>query len=165
MLVKCVDLNGEKRDREHCYKAPNGKYYSSEEAYLRIKEENDWRKKYIELLQSILKHDEHQKIPTLFLGKIKNTLSTYPAEAIYRTLEKEQKYLEWKIWDGSFKGESHQINYIIKVIEGNINDVYAGMMIEKKRNAIQTDNEVQEGLFDLEGHKNTSTNVATLVED
>ena len=149
MLVKCWDLN-EKRDRDICWKSPTGKYYSSEDAYNKIVEENMWWQKFIELIQDILHHDKNQKIPSYFLRRIKDNFKYYPNEVLYKTLEKDKEFLEKKLWDATFNGERHQINYMFRVIENDINDVYAGCKRDRKIKAVSGNavNDIEEDTLD-----------------
>ena len=76
--VKCQDT-GWLTTSDKAYKAPNNKYYSSQAAYEKIFERNEWRRKCIDELSEVVYGDVKMIIPPMAL-KLLNDFEDYHAE-------------------------------------------------------------------------------------
>lgn len=131
MLVKCVDLSGEKRPREESFKAPNKKYYSSEEAYLALKEEDDWRRRCTAKMQDILNYQYDMKLPTRWY-KYLNEQKSYGFEVIYDTIEACEKNFQWALQNKDFKNDACALSYFIAIIQNNAMEQYRKKVAREK---------------------------------
>ena len=121
MLVNCIDLD-EKVDKESAYKADNGKYYSSKEAYEKIKLENKRKKWATNELIILLGFEEYKIIPTI-LFKVINSYHEVGYEALCKTIVAKENVIKYAIANNSFKNDYAKIKYVEAVINNNINDI------------------------------------------
>ncbi len=128
--VIAVDLKV-KVPKETAYKASNGKWYSSEEAYNRIQENILYRNKCTELVAQLLELENSQIISTYWFKRLKE-FENYPTKVVYATLcgcfDSIQNAFALK----SFDKEMYKISYIIACISNNINDSYQRMRKKEK---------------------------------
>lgn len=128
MLVNCVDLD-EKIDRENAYKADNGKYYSSQDAYEKIKLEKKRKKWATNELISLLGFEKYKIIPTV-LYKVINSYNKIGYEALCKTIVAEENVIKYGIANNSFKNDYAKIKYVEAIINNNINDIIRKPKIE-----------------------------------
>lgn len=119
--VKLQDL-GEFGNSDNAYKGTDNKYYSSEEAYLKILEDKADREKCVEIVFNLLEYEPGQKISTIFFKKLKE-YEPYGYKVILKTLEKSLNSLEWAMMNKNFDSDNGKIFYIMAVVNNNINDV------------------------------------------
>lgn len=121
MLVNCVDLD-EKIDSESAYKAQNGKYYSSKDAYEKIQLEIKRKKWATNELIILLGFEEYKIIPTI-LFKVINSYNEIGYEALCETIVAEEKVIKYAMANNNFKNDYAKVKYVEAVINNNINDV------------------------------------------
>jgi hypothetical protein len=129
------------------------KYYCSEEEY-----ENNEHEKMKEkcifneicnfIKTEILHYDKQQSLPLYFIqriydlrngtvvlpkiGRVKQSKEGYSYEVILETFKKHLQDINFWVSKKQFKNEQVKINYIMKIIDGNINDIYLKQKQEKK---------------------------------
>lgn len=108
------------------------------------KEGKDWDNLY-EYVKRLLNYDENQSLPKQTILRLKglstskfieNKLiqdnSNYSYEVILNTFKLCSSMIENALRTKTFKDESHKLNYIIKIVEPKINDVYIKMKRAEK---------------------------------
>jgi hypothetical protein len=131
MLVKCWDLNGEKRPKELCYKAPNRKYYSCKSAYEKVQERTKWKNKCTAFMQEIMGYEQDMKLPTSWY-KFVEEFSSYGFDVIYDTLVVNEKTFRWALETKTFKNDSHALNYFKAIIQNSIMEQFRQKKARKK---------------------------------
>lgn len=117
-LVIAHDLD-KKIPQQDAWKAPNGKYYSSEDAWKKLYEENTWRNKSIELLCSMLNYQP--PIPT-YVFKCLKDFNDVGFKILYYTIIDQKKSIQWALETKSFDNEIQKIKYIFAILLNNYND-------------------------------------------
>ena len=130
MLVNCRDIN-EKRPKEECYKAPDGKYYSSEQGYLDVQFSKKKWNECLDVLSKIFGYYDGMKFPTTIPKRLKQ-LNTYGYDVVLETIYRNAKPITWAIKRKDFNTEYQRIAYVFGIIEHDILSVY-----QKKQNAIE----------------------------
>lgn len=103
------------------------------------KEKQDWESLYY-YVKNIMGYDENQALSNTMVLRLKGLLSgkfiennniedkaNYSYETILTTFKFCSPQIHNALRTNSFKDESHKFNYILKIIEKNINDVYIRM--------------------------------------
>ena len=164
MLVKCVDLNGEKKPRDECFKAPNCKYYSSEEAYISILKDKEYRNNIMSLVHNLMDYDDTQIVAPYFWKKLKMEVGSYSFQVVYETIQSNEDFIGRALRERSFNGEQHKINFIVKIIANNINDVYNKMKQVDKIKVVDT-SDMNMSAINETGKGNTGKDLTSIVDD
>lgn len=155
-LVKCQD-NGVSIPVSRAFKAPNGKYYSSEEVFASMIEKTQWRNKCIDAISQIVLGNG-EIVPPVAMRFIQE----YPDfKTLYKTITGEEEAIRYAIDTKSFATEFTKYKYIFAII-GNSYNKY----VDKNKKVKEiTDNVVVENI-ELAGSKSTnSKSVADLLGD
>ena len=121
--VRLVDT-GEYSMSDVSYKAPNGKYYSSQAAYEKIKEECSYRFQAIDYLSELLGYNEEGIPAPRFLYIKMEEMNKCGYKVIYNTIEQQEDTIKWALENKTFKNETAKISYIMGILRNNIIDVY-----------------------------------------
>lgn len=104
----------------------------------------------------IMKYDENQSLPRYLILRIKgvaegkhiaNNLiedkANYGFDVVLNAMKVSKPAIDYAIKTVNFENEQHKINYIMKIIESNLNDVYKGMqrVRESEMNVERVDTE------------------------
>lgn len=136
MLVKLHDYNkDEKIDRKYAYKAPNGFYYSSVQAYTETIEREAMRKKCIDYMHDLLNYQDFMKIPSIFYKKLKDW-GLYGYKVVYSAMTLSEKSIRQAIINKNFDNEYNKVSYISAIIQNNLNDA---LKIETNKKKITSD--------------------------
>lgn len=119
--VKCQDT-GELIPKTDAYKASNGKYYSSEEAFKCLMDEKIYRQKCLDELGNILGYHEGQKFPTIVAKKLKE-YQYYGYKVVLQTIIDKRSVIEYSISHKDFTSEYNKVSYVMAIITNSINDV------------------------------------------
>jgi len=128
--VKCQDT-GELVPSNEAYKASNGKYYSSAEAFKCISDEKMYRQKCLEELGNILGYSDGQKFPTIVPKKLKE-YSYYGYKVVLQTIISKRADIVYSISHKDFASEYNRVSYVMAIITNSINDVKKKMDKEQK---------------------------------
>lgn len=130
------------------------KYYCSKEEYENVeyekmKEVCMWKELYNFVRIEVMKYSKNQSLPPLLIsriqdlrngsvilpkvGKIKQSKEGYSYEVILETFKKHLQNINFWISKKQFKNEQQKINYIMAIINGNINDIYNSKKETEKR--------------------------------
>ena len=142
--VKCRDTL-EWSTSDVAYKAPNNKYYSSEQAYLDICHNTEMRKKCIDKMMDIVGYEAGFVMPTSFYKRLEE-LSAYGFDTIYDTFCLCEERIVYSLRTRSFNSEYNKMQYVMGIIKNHINDVAA----KRKREVKQMESSVRnEKSFDV----------------
>lgn len=128
--VKCRDT-GVLVSSADAWKAPDGKYYSSQGAFERLMLEKTYRQKCIEELGNILGYSKNQKFPTIVAKKLKE-YESYGYEIVFETILCKKQIIINSISNKDFTSEYNKTSYIMAIITNSINDIYKQHQDKKK---------------------------------
>lgn len=118
--VRLVDTN-ELSTSDISYKAPNGKYYSSEEAYNKWDLNKKMRIKCVEKMYDLLNYKSFMKIPSLFYKKL-SEWEPYGYDVVLICMNSVNDKVSWIIKNKDFQSETAKILYLCSVFENNMTD-------------------------------------------
>lgn len=108
------------------------------------KDKQDWEKLYFHV-KSIMDYDENQSLSSTMVLRLKGLLNNKfiannniesTANYSYETILNTFKYcfpdIQKALRTNNFKDEQHKFNYILKIVERNINNVYVRMKKNEK---------------------------------
>ena len=151
-------------DTESFYKVSisDGKngYYCSKEEYENYQDNIRKQKELKEYVASeILNYDEGQIVPPIMVKKLHDLNKFYDWEVIHETFKVSKENINY--WNSvkNFESEFGKISYIMKIIEGNINDVYKSWKYKKQQKLKQENNLVDlEMMNQLDNHNTRKKN-------
>lgn len=104
------------------------------------KEKRDWESLYTYVKSNIMGYDENQALSSTMVLRLKGLLTNkfmennniestanYSYEVILNTFKFCSQDIQRALRTGNFKDEHHKFNYILKIVEKNINTVYMKM--------------------------------------
>lgn len=110
-----------------------------------IKDKEDWDKLYEYVRHNVMGYDENQSLSKNMVLRLKGLLnnkfmannnvedtSNYSYETILLTFKFCMPDIQKGLRSTSFRDESHKFNYILKIVENNINTVYMGVKNSEK---------------------------------
>jgi hypothetical protein len=108
------------------------------------KEKQDWEALYF-YVKNLMGYDENQALSSTMVLRLKGLLTNkfmengniestanYSYEVILNTFKFCKLDIERALKTGNFKDEQHKFNYVLKIVEKNINTVYIKMKGAKK---------------------------------
>ena len=116
--VKCQDT-GELRCSDELFKAPNKKYYSSQEAWEHVEQNKIYRQKCIDFLMDLLGYKTGMKLPTVTFKLIKEYEEPYGLDVLYATMVATRQSCEWALINRDFQQETAKIWYLFAVFQNN----------------------------------------------
>lgn len=110
------------------------------------KEKQDWESLYYHV-KNVMGYDDNQSLSNTMVLRLKGLLTNkfiengnieasanYSYETILNTFKYSSLDIQKALRTNNFKDESHKFNYILKIVEKNINTVYVKMKnVEKAR--------------------------------
>ena len=133
------------------------KYYCSKEECDTYKLEQEKRHDLMEYVAvEVLNYEEGQIVPPVMVKKIGELHKFYDYEVIKECFVKQKDDIEYWMNAKNFQNEYNMICYIMKIIEGNINDVYVKWKHKKKQEVKMENNNLSVDIMnDLENVKST----------
>lgn len=128
--VKCRDT-GMLVSASDAWKAPDGKYYSSQGAFKHLENEKMYRQKCLEELGNILGYKDGQKFPTIVAKRIKE-YKVYGYDTVLQTILDKKQVILYNLCNKTFASEYNKVSYIMAIITNSINDVYKRKKTEEK---------------------------------
>lgn len=129
--VKLFDKVGEFSDSDIAFKAPTGKYFSSEKAYKIWENNKNYREKCINKVFELLGYESYQKLPSLFYKRL-SEWTGYGFETVYRAIGRAEQNICWVLTTKDFSSEVGKLMYITKIIEGQLNDAKREVLAKNK---------------------------------
>lgn len=120
--VKCRDT-GALVSISDAWKAPDGKYYSSQGAFEHLEKEKVYRQKCLEEIGNILGYIKGQKFPTVVAKKLKE-YEPYGYDTVYQTILGKKQIIYNAISNKDFTSDYNKTSYIMAIITNSINDFY-----------------------------------------
>lgn len=113
----------------------------------------EWDAIYDYVRYNILGYDENQSLSTTMVLRLKGLLNNkfmannntedtanYSYKVVLNTFKFCSPEIKRSLMDVNFKNETHKFNYIIKIVESNLNTVYLRMKnAEKVKNEIENE--------------------------
>lgn len=109
------------------------------------KEKRDWDALYTYVKSNVMGYDENQALSSTMVLRLKGLLSgkfiengniadtaNYSYETILNAFKYSSLDIQKALRTNNFKDESHKFNYILKIVEKNINTVYMKMKNTEK---------------------------------
>ena len=162
MLVKLHDYNNDSKiDRKDAYKAPNGFYYSSEEAYKTTIQREQQRKQCIDKMYDYMGYQSFMKIPTIFYKKLKDW-EGYGYHVIYRAMLLAESGIQKALTSKEFDSEFNKVTYLSAIIQNQLNDA---LKLEKREKSVKADTPKIEidNISNIGRKANSATGVADLL--
>ena len=148
-IVNVIDT-GEKGNTLNLFKAPNGKWFSSEDAYLKWDMDKTFRNMCIEEVRKQLNYEEFMKLDTLFLKKLQEW-KPFGYDVVYNCIKSQANGVEWAINNKSFSNEKAKVQYVSVIYQNHMVDAYKDkqrrLKAEQKRRKDAV--EIEEKTIDL----------------
>lgn len=109
-------------------------YYCNKEEYNHFNEEKFKRENLIKYIaEDVFEYTEGQIVNPVLLKKIKEMHGFYDYEVIQECFKLNKENIQYWMNAKQFSNEYNMICYIMKIIEGNINDVYNKWKYKKQQ--------------------------------
>ena len=166
--VKLFDKVGEFGDSSIAFKAPTGKYFSSEKAYKDWANNRDYRQKCINKIYELLEYESYQMLPSLFYKRL-SEWTGYGFETVYRAIGRAEQSICWVLNTKDFSSEVGKLMYITKIIEGQLNDAKKEVSQMHKLHGNTSSqiiiDEYATEKIDLIGRKQTTKDISRFLEE
>lgn len=133
--VKIQDT-GQYGSSDEAFRAPNKKYYSSEEAWQKIQLNNTYREKCVEFVMDLLGYQPGMKLPTLTYKKIREYENPYGLDVLYETMCAQKNACLWALQNKQFNGETAKIMYLFAIFQNNAMEQWKRKVAARREVAI-----------------------------
>jgi len=162
--VRLVDT-GEMSTSDVSFRAPNKKYFSSEDAYNKWQSNNEYRKKCIDKMYEIMGYKDKMILPTFFFKKLEE-LRGVGYEAVYNTMISQANVIGWALKNKNFGGETAKAMYIMAIINNNVMDEYKKIVRQKREQKTHADQfQFFIDEYPVENKAQPTTNISRWLED
>lgn len=143
-----------KGDTDTFYKVTDqkglNKYYCSKEEYDTHKLEQEKRHDLMEYVAvEVLNYEEGQIVPPVMVRKIGELHKFYNYDVIKECFVKQKDDIVYWMNAKDFKNEYNMICYIMKIIEGNINDIYVKWKYQKNQETKRENRDISHVELDI----------------
>lgn len=118
------------------YKAEDGKYYSSKEAYDKRVRHNINHFAIIDKMKEFMGYDKYQQLNTSFYKTLSEWEKGYDTEVILRAMKCIEDTIAWANENKSFNSEYNKLAYFSSVIRNRLNDAKKSDEYERKNAVI-----------------------------
>jgi hypothetical protein len=143
-----------KGDSDTFYKVTDdkgrSKYYCNQDEYDNFMNEKLKRERLLEfVVLDVFGYEEGQTVNSILFKKLKDLNNFYDNEVIYDCFKEHKDTIQYWIKTKETEGfqEFNTICYVMKIIEGNINDVYKKWKFKKQQELKQENNSVDLEIF------------------
>lgn len=158
--VKLMDL-GTYVEKSEAYQAPNKRYYSSEEAYLKTKNKKENYNICYSLLKSYMGYKDGEYLPKLASVHIYNYAKHHGWDALIAVLKDKKSAIEWALETKDFTSETNKINYIFAIVNNHIRNYKPkAKLIEKPSVSVDVAEDVE-----LNNTAQKVTDLSSFLED
>lgn len=124
------------------------KYYCSEEEYNGHVNEMKRQKELKEYIAvDVLNYEEGQIVPPVMIKKLSQLNKFYDCEVIHECFIEKKEDIQYWITTKNFTNEYGMVSYVMKIIEGSINDTYNKWKYKKKQEQSKSGNEIDLGII------------------
>lgn len=165
--VKLVDT-GEMSTNDVAFRAPNKKYFSSEEAYIKWNTNKEYKNKCIDKMFEIMNYKPKMVLPTYFFKKLNDDYEGVGYEALYNTMISQTKAIQWALANKSFTGETAKVMYVMAILKNNVMDEYKKIVKAQRCNkGLKSEVVCIDELAFVDNVKSntTTTNISKWLED
>lgn len=129
-------------------------YYCNQEEYENFINEKNKRKSLLEYIAlEVLNYDEGQIIHPIMIKKINEIHKFYDYEVIQECFKENKDTIQYWIKEKNFTNEYNMVSYVMKIIEGNINDAYNKWKhMKKQMEKLKQDNVNLDTLNEIENN-------------
>jgi hypothetical protein len=120
--VKCV-ITKEYGTSDVFYKAPNGRYYKTEDIYNEYEFEKKCRLLLLDKFVDLLGYYNTAQFPTILPKEIKELHNTFTYKVMLKTFNRCLKNIQYALNNKNFTTEYGKIKYILAIIKNKINEV------------------------------------------
>lgn len=140
-MVKCK-ICKTKGDSDVFFRVTNEKgvnsYYCNQDEYEHMINEQQKRYDLLKYVaEDILAYEDGQIVPPSMVKKIGQLNEFYDFEVIYETFKQNKETIQYWINTKGFTSEYGMASYVMKIIEGNINDIYKSWKYKKQQEVKQ----------------------------
>ena len=119
------------------------KYYCNQEEYENYLNEKTKRENLLKFIaEDVFNYEEGQIIPPVLIKKISDLHKFYDYEVIYECFKENNETIHYWIGVKQFANEYNMVSYIMKIIEGSINDTYGKWKFKKQQETKQENTSV-----------------------
>lgn len=163
--VKLQDT-GEYSTSNIAYRGDNGKYYSSKDAFDKYNNNKEYRQKCIDLMFDVLGYKNNMIIPTYFYKSL-TKFEGVGYEALYNTMIRQDKSVQWALKTKNFSGETAKVMYIMAIYNNNVMDEYKLLCSTRKTSATANDDNCDSiiEISETINRKQESKNISKFLED
>jgi YHS domain-containing protein len=163
-----------KGDTDTFYKVTDdkgrSKYYCSQEEYESFQLEKEKRQRLIDyILIEVFNYEKGQTVNSILFKKLKELSSFYDVEVIHECFVEQKENIQYWIRTKQFTNEFNMICYVMKIIEGNINDTYKKWKFKKQQELKRENNSVDfDVLNQLDNNttkKNTENGILSFLDE
>ena len=165
--VKLVDT-GEMSTNDVAFRAPNKKYFSSEEAYIKWNTNKEYKNKCIDKMFEIMGYKPRMVLPTYFFKKLNEDYEGVGYELLYNTMIAQTIAIEWSLANKIFTVETAKVMYVMAILKNNVMDEYKKIVKAQKHNKGLKSEVVcidEMAFVDNVKSNTTTTNISKWLED
>lgn len=119
------------------------KYFCSQDEYENDVKQKQKRKQLLEYVAvEVLEYEEGQIVPPVIVKRIGELNKFYDFDVIMETFKQNKETIQYWIKNKNFTNEYGMSSYLMKIIEGNINDVYNKYKHKLKQEHKQKNNDI-----------------------
>lgn len=127
-----------KGDSDIFYRITNEKglnsYYCSKSEYENMINEQQKRYELLKYVaEEVLEYDNGQIVPPSMVKRISKLNEFYDFEVIHEVFRQSKETIQYWINNKNFTSEFGMSSYVMRIIEGNINDVYNSWKFKKQQ--------------------------------
>jgi hypothetical protein len=161
-----------KGDSDTFYKVTDdkgrSKYYCNKDEYDNFMNEKLKRERLVEfVVLDVFGYEEGQTVNSILFKKLKDLNNFYDNDVIYNCFKEHKDTIQYWIKTKESEGfqEFNTICYVMKIIEGNINDVYKKWKFKKQQELKQERIKLENNSVDLNIINQMDTNTTKKTDD
>jgi YHS domain-containing protein len=124
------------------------KYYCNQEEYESFQLEKEKRQRLIDyILLEVFNYEQGQTVNSILFKKLKELSVFYDVDVIHECFIEQNENIQYWIKNKEFMNEFNMICYVMKIVEGNINDTYKKWKFKKQQEMKRENNSVDLGFI------------------
>lgn len=149
------------------FRAPNKKYYTTKDAYLKCEKNKKYRQMCIDKMYDLLGYKQGMIIPTYFYKKLKD-YEPMGYECVYETMCSQEKSVSWAMKNKQFPNEIGRAMYVLAIIDNHVMDEYKKIVRNERLYKVDENSVVFNENVELDIENNTEkkkTDISQWLED